>query len=95
MLDWLLGVLMARIKCPKCSHRFDASHSTFHTGRSTVNEEFTPGDYHPDPEKEYKTPEKTRRVSSAWYWTHRTAVQMREKRRRQQQTGKVSVSVND
>ena len=76
---------MARIQCPKCSHRFKVSHSAFVTGREDTGGTLNVKNYHPDPTKKYKTPEKTRRTSLAYYWRNKAAVLAREKRRREKQ----------
>lgn len=85
---------MTRITCPHCGKAVRVSASAFVTGREKVKGEFKPKDYHPDPHKDYRTSEKTRRTSLAWYWRNRAKVLKREKRRRQQ-LQQVGVSIHD
>ena len=74
-----------RISCPHCHRHFTVKHSAFTTGRETPGVELKPDAYHPATGKVYKTPEKTRRTSLAYYYRNRKEVLAREKRRRQLQ----------
>ena len=85
---------MARICCPHCQKTFRTSHSAFVTGRESGVGTFPKENYHPDPKKKYKTPEKIRRTALAYYWKQRVAVLAREKRRRRTQSP-IHVSIHD
>jgi hypothetical protein len=75
--------------CPHCGGKVAvSSHSAFVTGRGGVGEEFSEGEYHPDPEKRYKTPEKLRRSRLAYYWRNRERVLAREKAKRVARKGR-------
>ena len=73
---------MSKITCPKCTHRFQLSHSAFVTGREKREVIIDTKDYYPDPTKTYKTKESNRRIAMTYYWKNREAVLLREKRRR-------------
>jgi hypothetical protein len=78
-------LFMAKITCPHCEKTFDAPFTPFsahveHLEHST--DIFPRGAYHPDPTKQYRTSEHTRRIGLAYYWKNRDRVLAKAKERR-------------
>ena len=72
--------------CPHCQGEFSIpTNSAFVTGRENLAEDVNilpAEEYHPDPEKVYKTHEAVRRVGLAYYWKNREKVLAKAKAKR-------------
>lgn len=74
---------MAHIRCPHCKKRVELSgNSAFVLKKKEVSTIFKREDYHPNPERAYKTPESRRREQLAYYWRNRERVLERERLKR-------------